>query len=253
MSLVTSTSTSTSPPRPVPEITWVAGRAFQKGGNPAYMMPTDGEEPDRLDEQHNLLQRVYGSNHLSPLGAELERGCKVLDAGAGTGIWSMEMAGTYPRSEFYATDVVDLFPPEEDAPPNWKATSSPTIAVLAPKASLKNVHIHPSSLLSLHTRSARSTPGLLAQRPLPSHSTVHTFFSLRDINTSVVHSLDHMLCTAGLTTSTTSRRPVSVSLRQMERYYDSIKSQVWASLGVGEDEFDATAAASIVEMNEKPL
>ncbi|RUP44970.1 S-adenosyl-L-methionine-dependent methyltransferase [Jimgerdemannia flammicorona] len=54
------------------------------------------------------------SYYLAPVKEELERGIKVLDAGCGTGIWSLEMAKLYPASHFTGTDIVNVF--EETIP-----------------------------------------------------------------------------------------------------------------------------------------
>ncbi|RUS19560.1 S-adenosyl-L-methionine-dependent methyltransferase [Endogone sp. FLAS-F59071] len=97
------------PPTPPPEFTWVVGRGYKRGSNPAYAIPNDSQEPQRQQLQHQLCAHAFGRNYLAPMTDSLRAGCKVLDAGCGAGFWSVDMALEFPRSEFYATDVVDLF------------------------------------------------------------------------------------------------------------------------------------------------
>lgn len=53
-------------------------------------MPNDQEEIDRMDlELHNQLLQLGGELYACPLADPQE----VLDLGAGTGIWAIEMAG----------------------------------------------------------------------------------------------------------------------------------------------------------------
>lgn len=56
-------------------------------------MPNDEEEQDRLDLFHHVwLSLLDGSTHKVPL----ENPKKVLDLGAGTGIWAIEFVRTIP-------------------------------------------------------------------------------------------------------------------------------------------------------------
>lgn len=56
--------------------------------NVAYRYPCDEEELDRMDMSHEMVKQLYdGKLHLSPLKDPKQ----ILDIGAGSGIWAMEM------------------------------------------------------------------------------------------------------------------------------------------------------------------
>lgn len=76
----------------------------------AYVLPSDSSEQARLNSQHYLCRFLLEGNQLTPDVREgLQRGITVLDAGCGTGIWSMDMARDYPASSFTAYDMVDAY------------------------------------------------------------------------------------------------------------------------------------------------
>ncbi|RUP47643.1 S-adenosyl-L-methionine-dependent methyltransferase [Jimgerdemannia flammicorona] len=106
-----STWTDTSSPGLPPGFKWIEGRAFKEAGNPAYPLPNDHEEANRLNSQHYQIRFLLEGNHKAPLRNELRRGIRVLDAGCGTGVWSIEMAREYPASQFVGSDFVDVFSP----------------------------------------------------------------------------------------------------------------------------------------------
>ncbi|KAL1916128.1 uncharacterized protein VTP21DRAFT_6132 [Calcarisporiella thermophila] len=68
----------------------------------------------QLSAFHNKLtvQRSFFSNRnfQSPVKESLLDGAIVLDVGCGPGIWTMEMATEYPRSQFHGIDICDMFP-----------------------------------------------------------------------------------------------------------------------------------------------
>lgn len=60
-------------------------------------MPNDEKELDRLDLYHHIvLLRCDGKLHLAPI---VENPQRILDIGAGTGIWAIEMAEAFPSAE----------------------------------------------------------------------------------------------------------------------------------------------------------
>ncbi|RUS17105.1 hypothetical protein BC937DRAFT_90410 [Endogone sp. FLAS-F59071] len=80
--------------------------------NSKYVLPSEEEsEINRLDLQHYAFR-----NFNAPIDDELEEGIKVLDAGCGTGIWSLAMAQDFPRSTFVGTDIT--LTSNNPAPPN---------------------------------------------------------------------------------------------------------------------------------------
>ncbi|RUS16443.1 S-adenosyl-L-methionine-dependent methyltransferase [Endogone sp. FLAS-F59071] len=94
-------------------------RLFSIKGNPVYALPNDDVEFGRLNAQHYQIRFVMQGNQMAPVREELQRGIKVLDAGCGTGIWSIEMAREYPNSEFVGADLLDVFKASTAvAPPN---------------------------------------------------------------------------------------------------------------------------------------
>ncbi|RKP09142.1 S-adenosyl-L-methionine-dependent methyltransferase [Thamnocephalis sphaerospora] len=71
-----------------------------------YCLPNDDEEVDRLDQQHYVLRALFGRNYLAPIQAP----AYVLDIGAGTGTWQMEMAAEFPDSQFIGIDISPIQP-----------------------------------------------------------------------------------------------------------------------------------------------
>ncbi|KAF5322660.1 hypothetical protein D9619_001284 [Psilocybe cf. subviscida] len=66
--------------------------------NEAYVLPSDEEEAKRLQLQHVLLRAAFDDRIvLAPL--QLASGAEVLDIGAGTGVWALDFAATYPNAE----------------------------------------------------------------------------------------------------------------------------------------------------------
>jgi len=77
-----------------------------------YRLPADGEELDRLDQQHEMFIEVMGK--YPPCLPEIMRddvpgetkAC--LDLGCGSGAWIMELAREYPNSLCVAVDLVPM-------------------------------------------------------------------------------------------------------------------------------------------------
>ncbi|MDE3229722.1 MAG: methyltransferase domain-containing protein [Chloroflexota bacterium] len=90
--------------RPITDV--VAGR--QRVVGIPYTLPADDEEINRLDFQHYMLRFAFQGNFAAPLTAPTS----ILDVGAGTGRWAVEMAQTFPNANVIGIDVK---PPAVDA------------------------------------------------------------------------------------------------------------------------------------------
>lgn len=70
-----------------------------------YFMPNDMFEGARLDCQHDLMKIAQnGRLFLCPAGIEIPLR-NVLDAGCGTGIWSVEFAQEHPKANVLGVDI----------------------------------------------------------------------------------------------------------------------------------------------------
>ncbi|KAI9314397.1 S-adenosyl-L-methionine-dependent methyltransferase [Dichotomocladium elegans] len=96
-----------------PQYRYEGGRQFNGAENVAYVLPNDTEEDDRLHLQHRALKEAFGTNFDAPVQDTLVEGMNVLDSACGPGSWALEMAGTFPNSKFYGTDIS---PRPEDQP-----------------------------------------------------------------------------------------------------------------------------------------
>jgi ubiquinone/menaquinone biosynthesis C-methylase UbiE len=79
----------------------------------AYTLPNDGEEQDRLDFMHAIMDMLIdGKLGLAPVDAPKN----VLDIGTGTGIWAMEYAEQNPDSSVIGTDLalIQRHPPTKN-------------------------------------------------------------------------------------------------------------------------------------------
>ncbi|KAI8971200.1 hypothetical protein BDB01DRAFT_513596 [Pilobolus umbonatus] len=76
----------------------------------AYILPNDDEEIDRLREQHEVVKYAFQSNYHAPIRPLLEMGISVFDSGCGPASWIMDMAETYPSSQFTGIDIAFVFP-----------------------------------------------------------------------------------------------------------------------------------------------
>ncbi|KAK4120503.1 S-adenosyl-L-methionine-dependent methyltransferase [Parathielavia appendiculata] len=75
-----------------------------------YFLPNDESETERLDLQHNLVILTQdGQLYISPAGKDkpLKR---VLDAGCGTGIWSIDFADENPETSVVGIDISPIQP-----------------------------------------------------------------------------------------------------------------------------------------------
>ena len=66
-----------------------------------YMLPKDGQEINRLDMQHYILQKSFQANFLAPI----QHPARVLDVGSGTGRWMAEIAQHLPQTSVYGFDL----------------------------------------------------------------------------------------------------------------------------------------------------
>jgi len=86
--------------------------------NVPYTLPYDPEEDRRLRLQHNALKYYGGGNFLKPIRNVISSSdpLKILDIGAGSGIWASEVATEFPNSKVFMLDIreqskVVEFPP----------------------------------------------------------------------------------------------------------------------------------------------
>ncbi|KAG8918742.1 hypothetical protein FRC01_001682, partial [Tulasnella sp. 417] len=103
------------------------GRKFQTTSN-AYPLPIDSDEHSRLDLQHEVLRlmldgKLYQNPELveAALSPQDNTKRRVLDVGAGSGIWAIEMAEKFPHAEILGIDLVEpniLSDPARRVPPN---------------------------------------------------------------------------------------------------------------------------------------
>ncbi|KAG8898558.1 hypothetical protein FRC01_010860, partial [Tulasnella sp. 417] len=90
----------------------VHGRTFTAQST-AYDLPADAQEHNRLNTQHNMLKALIDGLYfppdlvkkaLDPTDSSKRRG--VMDVGAGSGIWAVEMAKEFPSAEVVGMDLV---------------------------------------------------------------------------------------------------------------------------------------------------
>ncbi|KAE9566716.1 hypothetical protein CGMCC3_g17134 [Colletotrichum fructicola] len=95
------------------------GRTYHKYKDGKYNLPNDDRENDRLDMQHTMFLLTFndrlGNAPPNNLGAKVGR---VLDVGAGTGIWAIDFADEHPEAEVRGIDLSVAFP--EFVPSNVK-------------------------------------------------------------------------------------------------------------------------------------
>ncbi len=72
-----------------------------------YVLPSDDQEINRLDFQHYMLRYTLRGNYAAPI----QNPGSILDVGAGTGRWAMEMAALFPNANVVGVDVT---PPPAD-------------------------------------------------------------------------------------------------------------------------------------------
>ncbi|KAK0639482.1 S-adenosyl-L-methionine-dependent methyltransferase [Cercophora newfieldiana] len=85
------------------------GRRYHAFRSGVYCLPNDELEQDRLDLTHVLMTTAIGGKlFLAPVDAG--RIGRVLDIGAGTGIWSMAMGEEFPNLEVIGNDLSAIQP-----------------------------------------------------------------------------------------------------------------------------------------------
>jgi ubiquinone/menaquinone biosynthesis C-methylase UbiE len=67
-----------------------------------YLLPKDELEDQRLNYQHHVLYKTLSNHYLAPISATT---ATMLDVGAGTGSWSMDMAALFPQAHILGVDV----------------------------------------------------------------------------------------------------------------------------------------------------
>ncbi|KAI9597293.1 S-adenosyl-L-methionine-dependent methyltransferase [Syncephalis fuscata] len=70
-----------------------------------YLWPTDLDETDRLNTQHNIIRYVLRRTYLAPVNDPK----RILDVGCGTGMWMKEVARDYPKASLIGVDIADIF------------------------------------------------------------------------------------------------------------------------------------------------
>ncbi|KAF1845544.1 S-adenosyl-L-methionine-dependent methyltransferase [Cucurbitaria berberidis CBS 394.84] len=89
------------------------GRQYQGYMSAKYVLPMDEEETERLDFQHHVVWLTMDEkSHFAPT----KRLNRVLDAGCGTGIWTIDFADAHPESEVLGVDLAPVQP--HNVPPN---------------------------------------------------------------------------------------------------------------------------------------
>ncbi|TQN68896.1 Secondary metabolism regulator LAE1, partial [Colletotrichum shisoi] len=93
------------------------GRTYHAYKDGKYSLPNDERENDRLDLQHHLFLLTFNDRlgNAPPNDPHATVG-RVLDVGAGTGIWAIDFADEHPESEVLGFDLSANFP--EYTPPN---------------------------------------------------------------------------------------------------------------------------------------
>ncbi|KAI9593366.1 S-adenosyl-L-methionine-dependent methyltransferase [Syncephalis fuscata] len=89
------------------------GRRYHNEKNVPYLLPNDIEEADRLDTQHYIVHELVKSNHL----CNLDNPRRIIDIGAGTGTWAMEMAAEFRDCQVLGIDISPI-QPKSIRPPN---------------------------------------------------------------------------------------------------------------------------------------
>ncbi|KZO91668.1 S-adenosyl-L-methionine-dependent methyltransferase [Calocera viscosa TUFC12733] len=73
-----------------------------------YLLKNEGKELTRLDDQHNGFKTYIGSNYVAPLSTIPRGPKKILELGAGSGIWAAEMAEEFPGAQVIAADKAPI-------------------------------------------------------------------------------------------------------------------------------------------------
>ncbi|KAK1230853.1 hypothetical protein PQX77_006052 [Marasmius sp. AFHP31] len=109
-------------PRPFnPHYVEHSGRIYSSYSGAIYPLPSDPEESERLNKQHEILKELLPGNYVGPIHDVLtpgrDRQLIVVDIGTGMGQWCIEMAERFPHVEFYGLDIAPIAP-RTNIPPN---------------------------------------------------------------------------------------------------------------------------------------
>ncbi|KAI5782588.1 S-adenosyl-L-methionine-dependent methyltransferase [Geopyxis carbonaria] len=93
--------------------TYENGRRYHGFRDGRYMLPNDDSEQERIDLHHHCLTWHFGGElHLAPL----RNPRRILDIGAGSGLWCISIAEEFPEAEVVGIDLSVIDPPW--TPPN---------------------------------------------------------------------------------------------------------------------------------------
>ncbi|UNI15342.1 hypothetical protein JDV02_001882 [Purpureocillium takamizusanense] len=107
-------SSSASLPSCITEYEWKYGRRYHSYQAGLYCFPNDDREQNRLDMLHHVFLLALDDRlFLAPIGLNPSH---ILDVGAGTGIWAMEVGDQYPSAEVRGYDLSPIQP--QHVPPN---------------------------------------------------------------------------------------------------------------------------------------
>ncbi|RIA96636.1 S-adenosyl-L-methionine-dependent methyltransferase [Glomus cerebriforme] len=103
------------------EYKFIDGRRFHNIDSVKYFLPNDELEMDRLKTLHYILHNVFQSNFSSPVNEILKiGGAEILDLGCGPGAWLLDMAETFPKSNFTGVDLTNTLIGNDDMSKNIK-------------------------------------------------------------------------------------------------------------------------------------
>ncbi|KAH7140367.1 S-adenosyl-L-methionine-dependent methyltransferase [Dactylonectria estremocensis] len=91
------------------------GRTYHKDiGGAQYWGTNDDRQNESMDINNHVLTLVLdGASHLAPISKDIK---KAVDIGTGTGIWAIDFADEFPRTEVIGTDISPIQP--SWVPPN---------------------------------------------------------------------------------------------------------------------------------------
>ncbi|KJZ69399.1 hypothetical protein HIM_11215 [Hirsutella minnesotensis 3608] len=93
---------------------WKNGRRYHSYRAGLYCFPNDDREQNRLDMLHHVFLLALDDRlFLAPIGLNPNR---ILDVGAGTGIWAIDVGDQYPSAVVRGYDLSPIQP--QDLPPN---------------------------------------------------------------------------------------------------------------------------------------
>ncbi|KAM5362229.1 hypothetical protein ACJZ2D_012669 [Fusarium nematophilum] len=95
----------------------ISGRTYHRDiGNAQYWGTNDEQQNESMDINHHVLTLVLdGALYLAPISKDIE---KAIDVGTGTGIWAIDFADAFPKTQVIGTDVSPIQP--SWVPPNLR-------------------------------------------------------------------------------------------------------------------------------------